>query len=468
MTGVRSAASTFAAVMVALALAGVACAGPRGVPTSKRGETTAPTAAPSTAAPTTAAPSTAAPETAAPATLPLPVAHAATPPVPPAPAPLPTAVEVPPGADLYAFAPALTDEAPGTLLRYQAMPTFPDALGFVAPGRRWRVMYVSSDDAGRPIPVTGTIRVPDGRPPAGGWPVVTWAHGTTGAADRCAPSMRPDTAPEADVMAFDGFVVAATDYAGLGTPGLHPYLDGPSEGRAVLDIVVAAAALPGSGGADVGRNYAVWGHSQGGHAALFARQLAGERLPGRHLLGTVAWAPVSLVADTVSAILVALQPKGLAILAVTSLAATRPDARIDRVLTPEAVAAALAVVDSGCVDDVSRGMSLLADRPVVTSPPNLQEPWRTYLHLNEPAVQAGAGPLLLIQSADDRVVPPVMSAVVKQRTCSRGEPTQRWLLAGGGHAVVVGDTRPAARAWTLDRLAGTPAPNGCGQSDGPP
>ena len=68
-----------------------------------------------------------------------------------------------------------------------------------------------------------------------------------------------------------GYLVAFSDYEGLGTPGRHPYLVGESEGRSVLDAAKAAAQLPG---ADAGDQLAIWGHSQGGHAALWAAQLA--------------------------------------------------------------------------------------------------------------------------------------------------------------------------------------------------
>jgi alpha-beta hydrolase superfamily lysophospholipase len=70
----------------------------------------------------------------------------------------------------------------------------------------------------------------------------------------------------AEMMAR-GYVVVATDHPGLGTPGMHPYLIGVSEGRAVLDSVRAARDLPDAGASN---RFVVWGHSQGGHASLYA------------------------------------------------------------------------------------------------------------------------------------------------------------------------------------------------------
>ncbi|MGH2417137.1 MAG: alpha/beta fold hydrolase [Candidatus Limnocylindria bacterium] len=86
----------------------------------------------------------------------------------------------------------------------------------------------------------------------------------------------------------DGFIVVATDYEGLGTPGLHPYFVGESEGRAVLD---AARAARGFICPDKDDTVALAGHSQGGHAALFAAELAPTYAEDLPVVGTVAVAP---------------------------------------------------------------------------------------------------------------------------------------------------------------------------------
>ena len=111
------------------------------------------------------------------------------------------------------------------------------------------VLFRSNAVSGAPIAVSGTVALPKGKAPKGGWPVITWAHGTTGIADQCAPSRLnvPATSPLQDRWLKAGYAVVNTDYEGLGTPGVHPYLIGTSEGRGVLDIVRAAQQLyPGS------------------------------------------------------------------------------------------------------------------------------------------------------------------------------------------------------------------------------
>jgi hypothetical protein len=132
----------------------------------------------------------------------------------------------------------------GTLIREEALPS-------VDPGIRvWRVLYTSTDEDGRPIAVSGVMAAPTGAPPAGGWPIVAWAHGTVGVASRCANSTQDDGGvqriPDFVALVTAGNVLVATDYPGIGTPGMHPYLVGQSEGRSVLDSVRAGRnLLPG-------------------------------------------------------------------------------------------------------------------------------------------------------------------------------------------------------------------------------
>ena len=91
-----------------------------------------------------------------------------------------------------------------------------------------------------------------------------------------------------------GYVIAATDYPGLGTEGIHPYLIGDSEAYSVLDSVRAARELPD---AKAQKRFAVWGHSQGGHAALFTGQLAASYAPDLELVGVAAAAPATYLAE---------------------------------------------------------------------------------------------------------------------------------------------------------------------------
>src|SRR3954453_7971858 len=159
------------------------------------------------------------------------------------------------------------------------------------------LLYSSTSTGGKAVPVSGTVSVPKGKAPKGGWPVVSWAHGTTGIADVCAPSIigMPATydQPLMNTWLKAGYAVVRTDYEGLGTPGEHPYLIGVSEGRSVLDMVRAARKLDGS----IGKRVVIAGHSQGGQSALFAGSLAKKWTPELTLRGTLAFAPVSHLSE---------------------------------------------------------------------------------------------------------------------------------------------------------------------------
>src|SRR5277367_2791256 len=157
---------------------------------------------------------------------------------------------------------------PGTLIRSEPMLFAP------AGALAWRVLYRSTGLHGEPIAVSGVIVIPPGPPPPGGRPIVAWAHPTSGVVPHCAPSLAIfvfQSMMGLRQLIEQGAIVAATDYPGLGTVGPHPYLVGASEARAVIDSVRAARNITG---VDGGSDFAVWGHSQGGQAALYTGLIA--------------------------------------------------------------------------------------------------------------------------------------------------------------------------------------------------
>jgi pimeloyl-ACP methyl ester carboxylesterase len=165
------------------------------------------------------------------------------------------------------------------------------------------VLYRSKAPSGATVPTSGVISIPDGAAPSGGFPVVSWAHGTTGIADVCAPSLKADTPVSNDYdrdlqsemsdWVKDRYAVAQTDYQGLGTPGMHPYLIGVSEGRSVIDAALAARSLS----KNVGTKWVAIGHSQGGHATLWAAALGNGYAPSMHMLGAAPLAPATHIGE---------------------------------------------------------------------------------------------------------------------------------------------------------------------------
>ncbi len=132
---------------------------------------------------------------------------------------------------------------PGSIIRSQAIPS---GAGVPAGTRAYRVLFHTTSDSGGDLAESGVIVVPGGTPPPGGFPIVSWAHGTTGVASGCAPSLDgTSTIPDLPALLAGGDIVVAADYRGLGAPGLHPYLVGDSEAEDVLDGARAARSLVG-------------------------------------------------------------------------------------------------------------------------------------------------------------------------------------------------------------------------------
>ncbi|SEO24041.1 alpha/beta hydrolase [Acinetobacter sp. yr461] len=154
--------------------------------------------------------------------------------------------------------------------------------------------YKMLGQSGQEVQATSLVFTPNTPPPAGGWPIVVWAHGTTGVADVCAPSktaLADSTKDLISKLLTAGYVVVAPDYEGLGTPGIHPFLNVKSEAFSITDAVVATRNYLSQRNLLTSKKWLTVGHSQGGHAALSAAQYASRAQ--LDYKGTVAVAPAS-------------------------------------------------------------------------------------------------------------------------------------------------------------------------------
>ncbi|ADD40621.1 lipase family protein [Stackebrandtia nassauensis] len=187
--------------------------------------------------------------------------------------------------------------AAGTLVKVGELPV---ALWPEHAHQAFRIHYQGMGYRGRPRLISGSVFIPAGAAPATGWPVVGYAHGTCGLADKTAPSRTGFFRLEREFLSGwlrAGFAVAATDYEGLGTPGPHPYLDGVAAADDIVDAVRAARQLD----APVDDQWFAVGYSQGGHAALHAAAMATQYAPELRFNGTAALAPVSYLREQVDA-----------------------------------------------------------------------------------------------------------------------------------------------------------------------
>lgn len=326
-------------------------------------------------------------------------------------------------------------------------------------GSMSRVMYVSTNINGEAIAVTGLILIPNGTAPSGGWPIITWAHGTTGIADACAPSLKPaEFVTMANGLLDAGYLVVATDYEGLGTPGRHPYIVGESEARGTIDIVRMAQNFPK---ANASKRYVVWGHSQGGHAAMFAGHIAKTYAPELELVADVAGAPPSQLL-LVNAALQTSPYKHYIAMVAAAMNAAYGDQKADltQVLTPEGLDF-LKNMDTLCSSDLGKAAAGLDFTKLQKADPATIPSWNQLLKDNDPGTFTAPipVPLLIIHGGNDEQIPVVSSAVLFDQLCKIGQVEQRWLFAGQSHAGVIAPSYSSMVSWIGDRFAGKPMPD---------
>lgn len=327
-----------------------------------------------------------------------------------------------------------------------------------------RIMYRSVNADGRPIGVTGIVFTPaEGGPSPGGWPLIAFTHGTTGVGDACAPSKHPNLywdvyASLVGRLVRDGFVVVATDYEGLGTPGLHPWLELDSEARSAVHSVTAVRQLVRS----TSTKWAVVGHSQGGHAALGTAELATSLQAGDlTFVGAVSLAPGSHLADL--APLADAPDSGWDLLAyvAASIKASAPDFDYADILVAPLLGE-MARAEVTCDIELFDYFAATYRRLSGLRPDFLQQPnVAAWFERNEPGRRPARGPILLLQGANDEFVPEFVTTDLATRLCANGDTVKYRVFAGADHDQVIVRGYDDLLDWLRRRFAGEPAPSTC-------
>jgi pimeloyl-ACP methyl ester carboxylesterase len=339
---------------------------------------------------------------------------------------------------------------PGDVIKREAIPS---PAGAVA----WRVMYVSRTWDDRLVPVTGIIVAPE-EPGHSRRPIITWEHGTTGTARVSAPSLAPNPAQElverSATAPIDygipylndflqrGFVVVATDYYGLGGPGVHQYLVGATSARNGLDIARAARNLPDLG---AGSEVITMGWSQGGHATLFTAEeqpsYAGELIHR----GAVAIAPGTTAGiEYVNIPHIYLTMRSYESAYYAPLTGLTPQGR--------------ALVDKAAdvsVTGVFQESAKLSG-PFFTG--NWDPTMQKALDMNVPGQRKSPTPILVTQGTKDDVVLPEWTVQLLSRALKAGDLIKVSWYEGATHRSVIEAAKPEILRWIDDRLAGKPAP----------
>ena len=349
---------------------------------------------------------------------------------------------------------------PGTLVRSERLGSAP--AGAVA----WRVLYHSRDLNGAELLTSGIVVAPDAPAPPGGRTVVSWGHPTTGTAPRCAPSVGSDPFDLVEGLSDllkAGYVVAAADYPGMGAAGPDSYLLGATTGNSVLDAARAARALPGAGASD---RLLLWGHSQGGHAVLFAGERAPTYAPELRLLGVAAAAPATDLGDLLEADIGDVSGVTIgsyAFDAYASVYRSTPGATLDTILTP-AGAAATPAMSALCLLGQNAALHDIATPLIgryLAADPTTTQPWAGLLSANTPGSARLPVPLFVAQGEADALVRPAVTAAFVAKECGLGTHVTSLTLPGVDHVVVALDAMPTLLPWLAAAEAGTVAPSTC-------
>ncbi|GHB23291.1 lipase family protein [Streptomyces xanthochromogenes] len=353
-----------------------------------------------------------------------------------------------------AFADDTATASPGDIVS-QSPTEFHPLPGQWTNTRAWHVTYRSTTAKGTPNTVSGTVIVPnDGR--TGPRPVVTYAVGTVGLGDSCAPSANfpYGTAVEATLInqvVQRGWAVAVTDYEGLGTPGDHTYTVGRAEGTAVLDAARAAERL-GIPGVDANSPVGIMGYSQGGQASSWAAELHDSYAPDLKVKGTATGgvpADLMKVASSNDGGL----GSGLIFMAAAGQDAAFPELNLNSYLNP----AGKALVDyfkNNCVAiDTTVGSFKHITDMTVKNP--LQQPdWQARLAESKLGTHRPDAPVYLYHGTIDELIPYAVGQQLRTDWCAKGTNVEWHALPLLGHigGVTVGGI-PAAN-WLADRFAG--------------
>jgi acetyl esterase/lipase len=359
---------------------------------------------------------------------------------------------------LYDVEPGEIAGKPGSIIR-----VWPLESGGPGNSDAFRFLYRSTGLKGEPIPVSGAIFIPSGPAPAGGRNVIAWAHPTSGVAPACAPSLYPAIAGliwNLSDMLSEGHIVVATDYPGLGTDGVHPYLIGESAGRAVLDSVRAARHLSKN---TASNRFAVWGHSEGGHAALFTGELAARYAPDLKLVGVAAAAPATYLVELFEDDAATEQD----LIAMALLSWTRLETVSPATIVEPAVMPAFNATARGCLTSIAQFEALeKSEKPLqkerfLKIDPTKTEPWKGIMVRNSPGQAPAGAPVFIAQGTADTTVDPQVTRRFAKALCAQGVHVTFVALPGVSHVFAARDAAPTAIRWMNDRFRGVPAPSSC-------
>jgi hypothetical protein len=358
--------------------------------------------------------------------------------------------EGPAGDAFYVPPDPLPPGQPGDVIRMRTQSTS-------ATSTTYLVLYRSTTARGAPTAVSGTVVVPKSGNLATA-PIVGVAPPTTGLGDQCAASKENLVSGVTTPGAFSqsGYVVATTDYEGLGTPGTHTYVVGLSEGHAVLDVVRAAQRL--GVGPTAASPVGFYGYSQGGGGAAWAGQLAASYAPELQVKGTAAGGnPADMIA--VGKALDGGLGFGFLAAAAAGFDAAYPELKLDAYLNANGRQMFAANVDK-CVVDIIGSLAFHKIAEYTTSNPMDRPDWQARLRENSLGAAAPRAPVFMWHGMFDEILPYAQDAALWKTWCQKGAKVT-FQATYDDHVSGALGGQAAAVQFLADRFAGRPATNNC-------
>jgi Secretory lipase len=316
-----------------------------------------------------------------------------------------------------------------------------------------RILYHSRSATGGDVAASGVVLFPeDKKPPAGGWPVIAWAHGPDGVARACAPSLMRNLGhgPFLAMYVNLGYAVVAPDYTGLGTNFRNAFLDGPSNATDVINSISAAhTAVP-----ELGARWVAVGEAEGALTAVTVAEMENQ-IRDADYLGSIA------ISHVVSAKERYERTGGVSSLMLTSLAygikTVYPKFQLNDMLTERAL---------GPYHDIEQTCPQARTMAELSATQTVKAGWegntfvRQYFARNDPGQTPAYGPILVISGeADPSLLASAARAIA--RMCKQGDRVQWERYSQPAPGSLIGDSVRDQIGWIEARFAGRPSPSNC-------
>lgn len=361
--------------------------------------------------------------------------------------------------DPFYTAPYPLSAQPGTLLKKEE-------LSFSVPNLKtaYRILYATEDIDGKPRISSGMVFIPTGKAPVEGRAVLAWAHGTLGMADACAPSR--SLSPLSDMQWLNealqrGWVVTATDYAGLGTEGTSYYLIGKAEAHDVLNSIRAVKNMPE---ADAGNRFVLYGHSQGGHSVLWTAKLTQEYAPELKLIAAAAAAPAAQLSSLLTQEYDKAVSWGIGPEIAVAWPNVYPDLDLQSTLSKGAYDTYKNLAQE-CLNENPLGIKarIIIGKPFFVYDPITNPNWKKALSAQDAPYLSPQTPLIIAQGLSDEVVLPNTTKLYAKNACSNNSNLTVMWMGDVGHIPAANTAGPYIMSWLDQRLEGIPAVGNCNQ-----